>query len=128
MTGLRPTAPGLQITTGPMAGQTGYYGPAGPALVGVGAHVTAGQQISIVGYGIVAPEKGWNDYAGIDMRGKTAVILVNDPDYRTEGTEGPFNGRAMTYYGRWTYKYEEAARQGAAAAIIVAIFIGSAIS
>jgi Zn-dependent M28 family amino/carboxypeptidase len=76
-------------------------------------------ELVFVGYGIVAPEKGWNDYAGIDMRGKTAVILVNDPDYRTEGTEGPFNGRAMTYYGRWTYKYEEAARQGAAGALVV---------
>ena len=76
-------------------------------------------EIVFVGYGIVAPEKGWNDYAGIDMRGKTALILVNDPDYQQEGLEGPFNGRAMTYYGRWTYKFEEAARQGAAAAVIV---------
>ena len=72
-----------------------------------------------VGYGIVAPEKGWNDYAGIDMRGKTAIILVNDPDYESRKLEGRFNGRAMTYYGRWTYKFEEAARQGAAAALIV---------
>ncbi|GGC27989.1 hypothetical protein GCM10011371_14380 [Novosphingobium marinum] len=76
-------------------------------------------EMVFVGYGIVAPEKGWNDYAGIDMKGKTAVILVNDPDYETEALEGTFNGRAMTYYGRWTYKYEEAARQGAAAALIV---------
>jgi Zn-dependent M28 family amino/carboxypeptidase len=76
-------------------------------------------EVVFVGYGIVAPEKGWNDYAGVDMRGKTALILVNDPDYELEGLDGPFNGRAMTYYGRWTYKYEEAARQGAAAAIIV---------
>ena len=76
-------------------------------------------ELVFVGYGIVAPERGWNDYAGVDMRGKTAVILVNDPDYETEGLEGRFNGRAMTYYGRWTYKYEEAARQGAAAALIV---------
>ena len=72
-----------------------------------------------VGYGVVAPEKGWNDYAGLDMAGKTAVILVNDPDWQTEGLEGDFGGRAMTYYGRWTYKYEEAARQGAAGAIII---------
>jgi len=72
-----------------------------------------------VGYGIVAPEKGWNDYAGIDMRGKTAIILVNDPDYESRKLEGRFDGRAMTYYGRWTYKFEEAARQGAAAALIV---------
>ena len=76
-------------------------------------------EIVFVGYGINAPEKGWNDYAGIDMRGKTALILVNDPDYEQEGLTGPFNGRAMTYYGRWTYKFEEAARQGAAAALIV---------
>ncbi len=76
-------------------------------------------ELVFVGFGINAPERGWNDYAGLDMKGKTAVILVNDPDYETEGLEGTFNGRAMTYYGRWTYKYEEAARQGAAAAIII---------
>lgn len=76
-------------------------------------------ELVFVGYGIVAPERGWNDYAGLDMKGKTAVILVNDPDFSTEGLEGPFGGKAMTYYGRWTYKYEEAARQGAAGAIIV---------
>jgi Zn-dependent M28 family amino/carboxypeptidase len=76
-------------------------------------------EIVFVGYGINAPERGWNDYEGIDVRGKTVVILVNDPDYETPELKGPFNGRAMTYYGRWTYKYEEAARQGAAAAFIV---------
>jgi Zn-dependent M28 family amino/carboxypeptidase len=76
-------------------------------------------ELVFVGYGINAPEKGWNDYAGIDMRGKTAVILINDPDNEAKDLVGPFNGRAMTYYGRWTYKYEEAARQGAAAALIV---------
>ncbi|MFZ5609155.1 MAG: M28 family metallopeptidase [Pseudomonadota bacterium] len=71
-----------------------------------------------VGYGIVAPDYGWNDYAGIDVHGKTVVILVNDPGFAT-GDAGLFDGRAMTYYGRWTYKYEEAARQGAAAALII---------
>lgn len=76
-------------------------------------------ELVFVGYGINAPERGWNDYAGIDMRGKTAVILVNDPDYDSDSLTGTFNGKAMTYYGRWTYKYEEAARQGAAAALIV---------
>ena len=76
-------------------------------------------EMVFVGYGINAPERGWNDYEGVDMTGKTAVILVNDPDFGTEGLEGPFNGKAMTYYGRWTYKYEEAARQGAAAALII---------
>ncbi len=75
--------------------------------------------VVFVGYGINAPEKGWNDYAGVDVRGKTVLILVNDPDWRTKDLNGPFGGRAMTYYGRWTYKYEEAARQGAAAAIII---------
>ena len=71
-----------------------------------------------VGYGVVAPERNWNDYAGVDMRGKIAVILVNDPDFET-GRDGGFGGRAMTYYGRWTYKFEEAARQGAAGALII---------
>lgn len=74
--------------------------------------------VVFVGYGIVAPERNWNDYAGIDVSGKTVVILVNDPGYATQDPE-LFNGNAMTYYGRWTYKYEEAARQGAAAALIV---------
>ncbi|MEI6641194.1 MAG: M28 family metallopeptidase [Novosphingobium sp.] len=76
-------------------------------------------ELVFVGYGISAPELGWNDYAGIDMKGKTAVILVNDPDYAMATEEGLFRGRRMTYYGRWTYKFEEAARQGATAALIV---------
>lgn len=76
-------------------------------------------EVVFVGYGINAPEKGWNDYAGVDVKGKTVVILVNDPDWEVTEAKGEFNGRAMTYYGRWTYKYEEAARQGAAAALIV---------
>jgi Zn-dependent M28 family amino/carboxypeptidase len=76
-------------------------------------------EMVFVGYGIHAPERGWNDYAGVDVKGKTVVILVNDPDWQEEGLEGTFNGKAMTYYGRWTYKYEEAARQGAAGAFIV---------
>ena len=75
--------------------------------------------VVFVGYGITAPERGWNDYAGLDVKGKTVVILVNDPDWQSPGRDGLFEGRAMTYYGRWTYKFEEAARQGAAAAIIV---------
>ena len=76
-------------------------------------------ELVFVGYGINAPERGWNDYAGLDVKGKTVVILVNDPDFGTQSLDGPFGGRAMTYYGRWTYKYEEAARQGAAAALII---------
>jgi Zn-dependent M28 family amino/carboxypeptidase len=73
-----------------------------------------------VGYGVVAPEYHWNDYAGIDVKGKTVVILINDPGNEDANPDPTFfKGKAMTYYGRWTYKYEEAARQGAAAAIIV---------
>ena len=79
----------------------------------------ANSDIVFAGYGIVAPERGWNDYAGIDVHGKTVVVLVNDPDWQTPTETGTFDGRRMTYYGRWTYKYEEAARQGAAAIIIV---------
>ncbi len=71
-----------------------------------------------IGYGIIAPEYGWNDYEGIDVKGKTVVMLVNDPGFATKD-ENLFKGNAMTYYGRWTYKFEEAARQGAEAAIIV---------
>ena len=78
----------------------------------------ANSDLVFVGYGIVEPAMNWNDYAGVDMRGKTAVILVNDPGFAT-GDPELFKGRAMTYHGRWTYKYEEAARQGAAGAIIV---------
>ena len=78
----------------------------------------SGSEVVFVGYGINAPEYGWNDYAGIDMRGKTALILVNDPGFVT-GEEALFRGKAMTYHGRWTYKYEEASRQGAAAAIVI---------
>ena len=75
-------------------------------------------EMVFVGYGIVAPEYGWNDYEGLDATGKTVVILVNDPGYATQDDD-VFNGNSMTYYGRWTYKFEEAARQGAAAALIV---------
>ncbi|MEK6805855.1 MAG: M28 family metallopeptidase [Pseudomonadota bacterium] len=72
-------------------------------------------EVVFVGYGIQAPEYGWDDYKGLDVRGKTLVMLINDP----AGDEALFKGKAMTYYGRWTYKYEIAARLGAAAAIIV---------
>ena len=85
---------------------------------GPGPHAVEGSELVFVGYGIVAPEYDWNDYEGVDVEGKTVVILVNDPGFANPDS-GLFNGRAMTYYGRWTYKYEEAARQGAAAALIV---------
>jgi Zn-dependent M28 family amino/carboxypeptidase len=70
-----------------------------------------------VGYGVTAPERGWDDFKGQDVKGKMLVVLVNDPDF--EGGEGNFGGKAMTYYGRWTYKYEEAARRGAAGVMVV---------
>lgn len=83
-------------------------------------------ELVFVGYGVSAPEVGWDDYKGLDVRGKTLVMLVNDPDFAsvppTEGAAtGPsaFGGKRMTYYGRWTYKYEEAARRGAAGVLLV---------
>jgi Zn-dependent M28 family amino/carboxypeptidase len=75
-------------------------------------------QLVFAGYGVVAPEYHWNDYAGLDVKGKTVVVLVNDPGFKS-GRKDLFKGDTMTYYGRWTYKFEEAARQGAAGVIIV---------
>ncbi len=75
-------------------------------------------ELVFVGYGVVAPEYGWDDYTGIDVEGKTVVVMINDPGFAIQD-EAVFNGRAMTYYGRWTYKFEEAARQGAAGALII---------
>lgn len=70
-----------------------------------------------LGYGVNAPERNWNDFKDVDLKGKIAVVLINDPDFETG--EGDFDGKGMTYYGRWTYKYEEAARQGALGVLIV---------
>ena len=75
-------------------------------------------ELVFVGYGVNAPEYNWNDYEGLDVKGKTVVMLVNDPGFATKDPS-MFTGEAMTYYGRWTYKYEEASRQGAAGAIII---------
>jgi Zn-dependent M28 family amino/carboxypeptidase len=69
------------------------------------------------GYGVKAPERKWDDFKGVDLKGKIMVVLVNDPDYETG--QGDFGGKAMTYYGRWTYKYEEGARQGAAGVFVI---------
>ncbi len=75
-------------------------------------------ELVFAGFGIVAPEYNWNDYEGLDVKGKTVIVLVNDPGF---GSDNPdfFKGQTMTYYGRWTYKYEEAARQGAAGILII---------
>ncbi|MBU8977382.1 M28 family peptidase [Lysobacter sp. MMG2] len=77
-----------------------------------------GSDLVFVGYGVNAPEQNWNDYAGVDVKGKTVVMFVNDPGFHSQDPK-LFEGKRMTYYGRWTYKFEEAARQGAAAAIII---------
>ncbi|WP_304170444.1 M28 family metallopeptidase [Phenylobacterium aquaticum] len=73
--------------------------------------------VVFVGYGVKAPERNWDDFKGVDLKGKIVLVLVNDPDFETGS--GDFGGKAMTYYGRWTYKYEEAARQGAAGFIVI---------
>jgi Zn-dependent M28 family amino/carboxypeptidase len=103
---------------------------AGPMTLAQGEQIsvrspTNGQQqvtlsnvpILFAGYGVSAPERQWNDFKDVDVRAKMIVVLVNDPDF--EGGEGNFGGKAMTYYGRWTYKYEEAARRGAAGVMVV---------
>ncbi len=77
-----------------------------------------GSDMVFVGYGVDAPEQNWNDYAGQDWKGKTVVMFVNDPGFHVDDAK-LFEGKRMTYYGRWTYKFEEAARKGAAAALIV---------
>ena len=78
--------------------------------------------VVFVGYGVKAPDRNWDDFKGMDLHGKVALVLVNDPDYETGPNAkngGDFGGKAMTYYGRWTYKYEEAARQGAIGFIVI---------
>ena len=86
------------------------------------ARVRIDAPLVFVGHGVSAPERGWDDFKGVDLHGKVAVFLVNDPNFAAapgEDAAGRFGGRRMTYYGRWTYKYEEAARRGAIGALIV---------
>jgi Zn-dependent M28 family amino/carboxypeptidase len=73
--------------------------------------------VVFAGYGVTAPERGWDDFKGVDVKGKVILVLVNDPDFETG--QGPFGGKAMTWYGRWPYKYEEAAKRGAVGALII---------
>ncbi|QEO99263.1 peptidase M20 [Xanthomonas oryzae pv. oryzicola] len=77
----------------------------------------ANAPLVFVGYGVKAPERHWDDFKGVDLKGKIAVVLINDPDFETG--KGDFDGVGMTYYGRWTYKYEEGARQGALGVLVV---------
>jgi Zn-dependent M28 family amino/carboxypeptidase len=126
----RQAVPLVSITTDPRAARFLVHGDGGTSQLVYGADYMAWtkrvvESVSVeradlvfVGYGIVAPEYEWNDYEGVDVRGKTVLMLVNDPGFATQDSS-LFTGEAMTYYGRWTYKYEEAARQGAAAAVII---------
>jgi Zn-dependent M28 family amino/carboxypeptidase len=86
-------------------------------LTGVNTVTIDKAPLVFVGYGVTAPERGWDDFKDVDVKGKMLVLLINDPDF--DGGEGQFGGKAMTYYGRWTYKFEEAARRGAAGVLIV---------
>ncbi len=86
-------------------------------LDGAKSVAIANAPVVFCGYGVTAPERKWDDFKSVDLHGKVAVVLINDPDFETG--VGDFGGKAMTYYGRWTYKYEEAARRGAAGLLIV---------
>lgn len=87
------------------------------ALDGSSKVEIANAPLVFVGYGVKAPERNWDDFKGVDLKGKIAVVLINDPDFETG--KGDFDGTGMTYYGRWTYKYEEGARQGALGVLVV---------
>ncbi|MQA22525.1 M28 family peptidase [Rugamonas rivuli] len=124
MRGLTPT-PSFRYTIGGQTVALNFpedyvaHSTSQPTSVGVN-----NSEIVFVGYGVQAPEYGWDDYKGVDVRGKTILMLINDPaipDPHDPSQLDPsmFKGKAMTYYGRWTYKYEIAARLGAAAAIII---------
>lgn len=115
-------------------GRYAVSGPKGEAVLASGRDISVisllpVDRISIekapmvfVGYGVTAPERGWDDFKGVDLKGKVAVFLINDPDFEAvagDSAAGKFGGRAATYYARWTYKFEEAVRRGAVAALIV---------
>ena len=88
-----------------------------PAQNGAARVTVKDAPVVFVGYGVKAPERNWDDFKGADLKGKIALVLVNDPDFETG--KGDFGGKAMTYYGRWTYKFEEAARQGAVGFLVI---------
>ncbi|HSZ52110.1 MAG TPA: M28 family metallopeptidase [Caulobacteraceae bacterium] len=115
-TALQITGLGAPVDLSP--GQDIYVGTARP----VDRVAIQQAPLVFVGYGVHAPERGWDDFKGVDLKGKIAVFLINDPDFEAtpdEPVAGKFGAKAMTYYGRWTYKYEEAARRGAIGALIV---------
>jgi len=135
--GLQPGGPDGQWTQAvplirTQIGQGPMRAGAMPLVQGQGVYVSTVRPVDrvaikdapmvFVGYGVHAPERGWDDFKGVDLKGKIAVFLVNDPDFEAvagDDAKGRFGDRRMTYYGRWTYKYEEAARQGAIGALIV---------
>ncbi len=115
-------------TKGPVAVSVSVNGKVQPWTQGTEIAIRAAQTgadhvsvkdapVVFIGYGVKAPERNWDDFKGVDLKGKIALVLINDPDFET-GT-GDFGGKAMTYYGRWTYKFEEAARQGAIGFIVI---------
>ncbi|NML05348.1 M28 family peptidase [Sphingomonas sp. G-3-2-10] len=114
-----------KITGGTMAfgGETVEQGKAiSVTTVGAKERIAVNAPTVFVGYGVHAPEAGWDDFKGVDLKGKVAVFLINDPDFEAldgEDAKGKFGDRRMTYYGRWTYKFDEAAKRGAVAALIV---------
>ena len=117
-------APAVTLTTGgtPTRLTQGDQIAVRAALTGQSKVAITQAPLVFVGYGVKAPERHWDDFKGVDLRGKIMVVLVNDPDFEVRPGDklaGDFGGRLMTYYGRWTYKYEEAARQGAAGVLIV---------
>jgi Zn-dependent M28 family amino/carboxypeptidase len=114
--------------SGPVQASFGVEGRAEPVTQGQEVAIRAPQTnvdrvdvkdapIVFAGYGVAAPERNWDDFKGVDVKGKMLMVLVNDPDFETG--VGDFGGKAMTYYGRWTYKYEEAARRGALGVFVV---------
>jgi hypothetical protein len=136
--GLKPGGPGGKWTQDVPLLMTDIVGAPRLSIMAGGSQraLTQGQEIAVraaldgktqidlksaplvfVGYGVKAPERGWDDFKGADLSGKILVVLVNDPDF--EGGEGNFGGKTMTYYGRWTYKYEEGARQKAAGVLVI---------
>ena len=120
---LRATIAGTpQISAGGQALTQGEQIAIRAPLTGARRVDIANAPLVFVGYGVAAPERRWDDFKGVDLHGKIMVVLINDPDFETAMAGKPggdFGGKAMTYYGRWTYKYEEAARRGAAGVLIV---------
>ena len=112
-----PVAASVSLGGKPQALQQGEQLAIRAAMNGQTAISIKDAPLVFVGYGVTAPERDWNDFKGVDLKGKIAVVLINDPDFETG--VGDFGGKAMTYYGRWTYKFEEMARQGAVGTMIV---------